>query len=120
MPRPASNRAWCQRWDELTAQLLEELGRPDCDVAAVTELIHERRRLTTAQPLNQPGDPVVTEPEQRAWLERSLAREGQLALLAGEVKDRVARSLTSLKAGRAVRDRFDKSESEPRVFSTRM
>ena len=120
MPRPASNRAWCQRWDELSTALLEELEKPDCDVARVTELVRERRRLTTAQPVNRPGDPVVPEDEQRAWLERSLDREKRLATLAEEVKDRVARSLISLGAGRTVRRRFSSEEDAPRVFSTRV
>lgn len=120
MPRPASNRAWCRRWDELSTELLEELKKAECDVERVTELVRERRRLTTAQPVNQPGDPIVPEEEQRVWLERSLERESRLADLASEVKERIGRSLTSLKAGRAVRDRFDYGESEPRVFSTRM
>lgn len=120
MPRPASNRAWCLRWDELSTDLLEELEKPDCDVARVTELIRERRRLTTAHPVNRPGDPVVPEAEQRVWLERSLEREGRLAELAREVKSRVGRSLTSLDAGRSVRRRFSTDESSPRVFSTRV
>lgn len=120
MPRPASNRAWCVRWDELSTGLLEELEKPDCDVARVTELIRERRRLTTARPVNRPGDPVVSEEEQRLWLERSLAREGRLAELAREVRDRVGRSLTSLDAGKSVRRRFGSQDSPPRVFSTQV
>jgi hypothetical protein len=120
MPRPASNRGWCDRWDELSTLLLEELEKPDCNVSRVTELVRERRRLTTADPVNGPGEVLVSEEEQRVWLERSLRREDRVAALAEQVKERVGRSLASLKAGRAVRDRFDRNEAAPRVFSTRM
>lgn len=120
MPRPASNRAWCQRWDELSSLLLDELGKQDCDVTRVTELIRQRRRLTTHCPAGGPEDPVVPEQEQMEWLKRSLEREGRLAELALEVRERLGRSLTSLEAGRAVRSRFESDDAKPRVFSTRV
>ncbi len=121
MSRPASNRTWCVRWDELSNALARELSAADCDVARVTELVQERRRLTTAHPVLAPGDRPVPEDEQRRWLEASLAREGELARLAEEVRERVGRSLSSLDAGRAVRRCFEtEGGPEPRVFSTRV
>lgn len=119
-PRPASNRRWRERWDELSSALVEELERPDCDVGRVTELVRDRRRLTTAAPTNQPGDPLISEDEERAWLERALDRERVVSELAHRVQDRIERSLISLKAGRRVRDHFDDGEARPKVFSTRL
>jgi len=119
-PRPASNRAWCIRWDELSTALLEELQNPDCDVNRVADLIRERRRLTTARPVNRPGEPEISEEDQVRWLERSLQREAMLADLAREVKDRVVRSMASLEAGQKVRHRFGSAEAKPRMFSTRI
>lgn len=120
MQRPASNRAWCRRWDELSTRLLEELQKPECDIERVTELVRERRRLTTAGPVNRPGELEVPEDEQRQWLHESLERERLVAEQANEVRDRIGRSLTSIRAGRAVRSRFGDSETKPRVFSTRL
>lgn len=120
IPRPASNRDWCKKWDRLSTELVAELEKPDCEVERVIELIRERRRLTTANPTPLPGDPVVPEEEQRAWLERALERERTVSELAREVQDRIGRSLVSLRAGRRVRDRFDAAEARPKVFSTRV
>ena len=120
MQRPASNRAWCDRWDELSERLLVELAQPQCEIAKVSALIQERRRLTTAFPVNQPGDPVVSEEEEELWLERALDRETRLASLAVSVRERLGQSLTSLKAGRTVRTRFDHAEAKPRVFNTQV
>lgn len=120
MQRPASNQAWCNRWDELSEELVQELSRPRCDTSRVSELVRERRRLTTAQPRNQKGDPVVTIEEQRAWLERSLERENRLAELAMQVRDSLGLAMISLKAGKAVRGRFGALERRPRVFSAQM
>lgn len=119
-PRPASNRAWCKQWDRVSSALVDELQKPDCEVARVIEIIRERRRLTTANPVPAPGDLVVSEEEQRAWLENALERERAVSDLVREVQDRIARSLLSLKAGRRVRDRFDAAEAKPKVFSTRV
>ena len=120
MQRPASNRAWCERWDSLSQELLDELRQPNCRVDKVSELVRERRRLTTAHPVNGVGDPVVPIDEQRRWLKQSLERESRLAQLAVEVKEGLSRSLISLRAGRAVRTRFDSTEAVPRVINTQV
>ncbi|MBX2811622.1 MAG: hypothetical protein KTR25_07425 [Myxococcales bacterium] len=120
MQRPASNRAWCSRWDELSSALEQELGRPKVDVTIVSDLLRERRRLTTAQPFNRKGDPVVPIDEQRLWLQRALEREDRLAQLANQVLDGLGRAIVSLRAGKAVRTRFASAERKPRVFSTHM
>ena len=120
MARPASNRGWCVRWDELSVELLEELEKPDCNVAQVRALIRERRILTTASPVHRPGESPVPEDEQREWLRRSLEREERIVRLAEEVKGRLGKSVVSLQAGRAVRSRFNTAETRPRVFSTRL
>ncbi len=121
MQRPASNRAWCVRWDELSSLLLEELKKPDCDVDQVKELVASRRRLTMANPVNTETEPALSEEAQRAWLLKAQARERDIEELARTVQERVARSILSNKAGRTVRQHFKNAAETPvRVFNAQV